>query len=196
MGSNPIQPIQFYKRRNQKQLKEEKQLTVKEQKQEELEIKRKEIDRLVAECEALAEEIKMCDLDPIQKYKDDISKHCMCIDEDNNLIEVDKICRGFEAYKKYPYYKYPSIEVGIMARVIKDLNDKMLVFKWCYDWDYTPDWKNDNQAKWFVFWDNSNERFNISYSVTLDYGVVYFSKEDIANKCAEWLNSLNKITKS
>ena len=67
----------------------------------------------------------------------------------------------------------------------------MLHCKWYVDRDYTPDWSNENQdeGKWQVFWSNMYKRYEVCDWVSDEYGSVFFSTEEAAQKCADWLNA-------
>lgn len=66
----------------------------------------------------------------------------------------------------------------------------MLHCKWYVDRDYTPDWSNENQdeGKWQVFWSNMYKRYEVCDWISDEYGSVFFSTEEAAQKCADWMN--------
>jgi len=68
----------------------------------------------------------------------------------------------------------------------------LLHFKWLYDRDYVPD-LSSNELKYEVYFDpGCNEHDS---GVVYNYPnieVVYFSTKEIAQKCADWLNSRRK----
>jgi hypothetical protein len=65
----------------------------------------------------------------------------------------------------------------------------MLHCKWYVDRDYTPDWDNEDDGKWQVFWSNMYKRYEVCCWETDEYGSVFFSTEENAQKCADWLNA-------
>lgn len=78
------------------------------------------------------------------------------------------------------------------TRLIADL----LHFKYLYDKGYEPDWNNNRVTKWTVWipyndYTNPKRRFKpVSTYEMYDPEKVYFSTEEIAQKCADWLNKI------
>lgn len=74
----------------------------------------------------------------------------------------------------------------------------LLHFKWLYDRDYTPNWKNRYSDKWYIFYDNSSFcEYVVRYTNFLVINeTIYFSSKEIAQKCADWLNSRNTRNKN
>lgn len=64
----------------------------------------------------------------------------------------------------------------------------MLHCKWYLDRDYVPNWKNVDENKFIVYYDNQACCFHITQRTLTDVGQVSFSTPDTARKCAEWLN--------
>lgn len=91
-----------------------------------------------------------------------------------------------------PYGTYPTEEYALMAQKMKIFNDKLLAFKWCYDRDYQPDWEHMGEDKYYVALDHTDGRFEVDSYTTWSFPTVYFSSEVIAQKCADWLNSLEE----
>lgn len=70
----------------------------------------------------------------------------------------------------------------------------MLHFKYLYDRDYKPDWGNSKKRKWYVCC--NEHRYVCDCSLVYhNTPVVYFSSEEIAERCAEWLNKKYGYTK-
>ncbi len=65
----------------------------------------------------------------------------------------------------------------------------MLHCKWYLDREHVPDWNNKAEEKWQVFWSNLYKRYEVCDWSTDEYGSVYFSTEEAAQKCADWLNA-------
>lgn len=65
----------------------------------------------------------------------------------------------------------------------------MLHCKWYVDRDYTPDWDKEDEEKWQVFWSNTYKRYEVCGWGSDEYGSVYFSTEEAAQKCADWMNA-------
>ena len=64
----------------------------------------------------------------------------------------------------------------------------LLHCKWYLDSDYTPDWNNENEEKWQVFWSNTYKKYEVCDWESDEYGSVFFSTEEKARKAAAWLN--------
>lgn len=91
-----------------------------------------------------------------------------------------------------PYGTYPTEEYALMAQKMKIFNDKLLAFKWCYDRDYQPDWGDMINPKYLVFYDYISTQYDVERVIPLSLNTVYFSSYEIAQKCADWLNSLEE----
>lgn len=65
----------------------------------------------------------------------------------------------------------------------------MLHCKWYVEREYVPDLDNKDEEKWQVFWSNVYKRYDICDWASDEYGSVYFSTEEAAQKCADWLNA-------
>lgn len=153
-------------------------------------------EQLIAEANALLNEVKTNSNaeDVIVKYKNDY-----CKDRKyylNNQSNVDFINMGysFEKVKSLslsPYQHYLTKELAKQAKELKDFNDKLLAFKYCYDLDYKPNLHNLNGDKWFIYFDISDGVYKCLWDND-KINVVYFSSKEIAQKCADWLNSLSE----
>lgn len=91
-----------------------------------------------------------------------------------------------------PYGTYPTEEYALMAQKMKIFNDKLLAFKWCYDRDYVPNWRDVSETKYIVNFDNTDRLYAVDEHTTWSLPAVWFSSEEIAQKCADWLNSLEE----
>lgn len=63
-----------------------------------------------------------------------------------------------------------------------------LFWKELYDKDYVPDLKDSN-SKYAVVFDHYTNCYKVASYIFSDFGIVYFSSEEIAVKCAYWMNS-------
>lgn len=104
--------------------------------------------------------------------------------------EVDNGAADYMSYKFNPYCNYNDDTFAEKAARMKKFTDMLLAFKWCYDRNYEPDWST-NDDKYFVAYDSVEGQYDTTYSIALSYNVVYFSSEDIAQKCVDWLNSID-----
>ena len=86
---------------------------------------------------------------------------------------------------------YPTKEIAKQSLALKSFNDKLLAFKYCYDKDYKPNWNNDYERKYYVYVNHHSKEpyFDCSYCTACCYNDVYFSSEEIAKKCCDYLNN-------
>jgi hypothetical protein len=151
-------------------------------------------EELITEATKLLNEVKADkQTDIISFYKEFLSgtivKYYLTADS-----EIKYTCTPFSFdYATHPYRFYPTKELAEQAKVMKDFNDKLLAFKYCYDRDYEPDWNDIEIEKWSVYFDTDNNKYYYEASyVQCCPNVVYFSCEIVAKECCKWLNSLKE----
>lgn len=93
------------------------------------------------------------------------------------------------AYKTSDIYFFMTERFARIFREKSELIAKCLWFKWLYDRDFVPDWK-DNSCKYGVCMRNGN--FDVDLVRFSDFNAIYFSSIEIAQKCVEWLNMLEE----
>lgn len=156
-------------------------------------------EQLIAEANALLSEVKANSSDEedvIAKYKEDY-----CKDRKyylNNQSNVDFVNMGdsFEKVERLtqsPYQHYLAEELAEQAKKLKDFNDKLLAFKYCYDLDYKLDWSDSYEDKYYVYYSNKTHKYDVDSMTIWDVHNVYFSSEEIAQKCADWLNNSSQV---
>lgn len=65
----------------------------------------------------------------------------------------------------------------------------MLHCKWYLDRNYVQNWESDTSSeKWYVMFDHCVHKFQIRPRYAEEGAEVYFSTEEAAQKCADWLN--------
>jgi hypothetical protein len=64
----------------------------------------------------------------------------------------------------------------------------LLHFKWLYDRDYEPDWSNEYEIKYTVWYCPDEKKFVTDITCNEYRAAVYFSTGNLAKKCADWLN--------
>ena len=71
-----------------------------------------------------------------------------------------------------------------------------LHFKYLYDRDYKPDWNLRWISKYFIVYDHDEKCYIVMRNMTDEtIETVYFSSNEIAQKCADWLNEKNGYDK-
>lgn len=128
----------------------------------------------------------------IAKYKNDYNKgkhYYIDWDGDTDWVTASET-DAFEE-RCNPYSNYFTEKLAKQAKELKDFNDKLLAFKYCYDLDYKPDW-NSHEDKYYVYYSNRTQKYDVDSTTIWDIHNVYFSSEEVAQKCADWLNSLSE----
>lgn len=156
-------------------------------------------EQLIAEANALLNEVKAIhdnEEDVIAKYKNDYCKGRRYYL--NSQSKVDSVSMGhnfeeLEMLSLSPYQHYLTEELAEQAKELKDFNDKLLAFKYCYDLDYKPNFSDycDNRA-YYVYYDSEDEEYYCDWDCVRNRNIVYFSSKEIAQKCADWFNSLSE----
>lgn len=156
-------------------------------------------EQLIAEANTLLNEVKANSSDGedmIAKYKNDY-----CKDRKyylNNQSNIDYINYGdsfekVEGLSQSPYQHYLTEELAEQAKKLKDFNDKLLAFKYCYDRDYKPDFSGDYDYRtYYVYYDSEDKKYDCDWDSVCNMNIVYFSSPEVAQKCADWLNSFEE----
>lgn len=155
-------------------------------KQERIKELKKQIEEINAEINELERD------DTLEQYESDITwrydgyilNECGCINEDNDSI--------FNATDYNPYRHYMTEEYANKAAKMKKFNDMLMAFKWCYDREYEPDWTTDcNKYRVIYNFDDIPKRYCVNTACIYRHNEIHFSSEDIAQKCADWLNDID-----
>lgn len=102
----------------------------------------------------------------------------------------------FSAWGKFPLRKTYELDIPLDIFISAPFADKfnalkkLMRFKFCYDYKYMPDWCNESELKWYVYSHTPTGKYKIERTVAHENpSTVYFSSEEIAQKCADWLNA-------
>lgn len=152
-------------------------------------------EQLIAEANALLNEVKTNsnEEDVLAKYKEDYCKGKQYYINDDSHISwiVTPKWYTFENVSE-PYRFYLTEELAEQAKELKDFNDKLLAFKYCYDLDYKSVFSGDyDNRAYFVIYDSTDGEYTCDWDNVCHSNTVYFSSREIAQKCADWLNSLS-----
>jgi hypothetical protein len=150
----------------------------------------------IAEANVLLNEVKANssnEEDIIANYKNDYNKGRQYYLNSQSEVDFISVGDSFEKERLFlsPYQHYLTEELAEQAKKLKDFNDKLLAFKYCYDLDYKPDWSDDT-TKYYVYYDVDDNKYATDGVHFMNISSVYFSTKEIAQKCAEWLNSLSE----
>lgn len=101
-------------------------------------------------------------------WKDDISGHISTsIYDDTDSQYVSK-----------HYFK----KAGFLVNLLK--------FKYCYDREYVPNWSDITENKWGVYYGHIASIYEVrSFTTVENPESIYFSTQEIARKCCDWLNA-------
>lgn len=154
-------------------------------------------EQLIAEANALLNEVKVNSNnkeDVIAKYKEDYCKGKKYYINDDSHISWIVTPKGytFENISE-PYRFYLTEELAEQAKKLKDFNDKLLAFKYCYDRDYKPVFSSDyDNRAYYVYYDSEDSNYDYDWDNVCKKSMVYFSSPEVAQKCVDWLNSLSE----
>lgn len=102
-------------------------------------------------------------------------------------------CEANNSINEDAYSNYPTKEYAEQAQRIKEFNDKLLAFKWCYDRDFEPVFSgNYNDGAYYIYYDLEDEKYDYDWDSICDKNLIYFSSAKIVQKCCDWLNSEKK----
>lgn len=88
------------------------------------------------------------------------------------------------------YSNYLVEEYAEQAQRIKEFNDKLLAFKWCYDRDYIPVFSGDyDNRAYYIYYDSEYKEYDYDWDSVCERNIIYFSSKEIAQKCCDWLNA-------
>jgi hypothetical protein len=103
----------------------------------------------------------------------------------NNLLEVSS---KEEAYGKvHDYNFFHTVDYAEEFADKCKLIAMMLHCKWYLDRDYVPDWDNCDD-KFTVWYNQFDNEWTIDFQEIHEVPSIYFSTEEKAQKCADWLN--------
>lgn len=146
---------------------------------------KKQIEKLNAEISKIEQE------NTLEQYESDLcwAVKRYTLDEFGRIKILEPIV-GFDANEYNPYCHYMTEEYVNEAAKIKKFNDMLMAFKWCYDRDYEPDW-NSLTKKYYIVYNSPIQAYDVSCICSYCHNIIYFSDIDIAQSCADWLNSID-----
>lgn len=147
-----------------------------------------ETNKLLAEIKKEKEnEEKENEESVLAEYWDAINnKDNYYINSFNNILR----CEANNSIDENDYSNYPTKEYAEQAQKIKEFNDKLLAFKYCYDRDYKPVFSGDyDNRAYYVYFDSEDKKYDCDWVSVVAYNVIYFSSKEIAQKCCDWLNA-------
>jgi hypothetical protein len=109
-------------------------------------------------------------------YISDVGIICRKSGRDSYILNTQN--RAFKQLKYAEMYREKTQHIA-----------DLLHFKWLFDRDYEPDWSDENENKYTVWYCYDEKKFMIDITPRSEYrAAVYFSTAELAKKCADWLN--------
>ena len=151
----------------------------------------KELKKQIEEINAKINELERDD--NLEQYESDISWGSDRYTLDNfGCVKILEPTIGFNSDEYNPYRHYMTKEYANKAAQMKKFNDMLMAFKWCYDRDYEPDWTTDCDKYRVIYnFDTFSKRYCVNTACIYGHNEIHFSSEDIAQKCADWLNNID-----
>ena len=162
-----------------------------------IEEKVKEAENLIAKANKLLEEVKQeretIENDILASYYKSLENDCYWLDSEDDILYDTDFTYNDIIIQHSKYCNYPSREYVEQAQKMKELNDKLLAFKWCYDREYEPIFDGDYcNTKYAIYYDSLENKYVHDYTTTQKYNLIYFSSKEIAKKCCDWLNNMKE----
>lgn len=111
----------------------------------------------------------------------------------DNEISSTIVLANYNDLNTGRYSLYPNKQYAEYAQKLKEFNDKLLAFKWCYDRDYIPVFSGDyDNRAYFICYDSEDNEYNYDWDNICNSNVIYFSSKKIAQECCDWLNGKMK----
>lgn len=108
----------------------------------------------------------------------------------SNKVDDAKLFDEYNDIRTDRYSNYITKEYAEQAQKIKEFNDKLLAFKYCYDRDYKPVFSGDySNRAYAVYYDSEDEKYAYDWDNICCRNIIYFSSAEIAQKCCDWLNA-------
>ena len=114
------------------------------------------------------------------------------VDSIGSIIQFTCEANKFAGFDQATHHMFKTKDYAKLFAEKTQFIADLLHFKWLYDRDYVPDWSSD-EKRYKVYFNSELNKYTTTY-VWLDHNteIVYFSTQEIAQKCADWLNSRQK----
>lgn len=162
---------------------------------------RTELEKVIKSCDVNIAKLELAKAEAVKELeKDDEVPECYNIEHGSEMYFVDyngevysdglfsNILADAIAIKNHRTFKTKKI-AELFAEKIQIIADQ-LYFKELFDKDYKPDWSDTENYKSYLFFSTKSNTYKVAGGVIAKHsGTVYFSDDEIAQKCADWLNS-------
>lgn len=147
--------------------------------------KLEELEQLKAEIESL--KVKLADVkeDEIPELPHfEVGQDFWFVDSELKLNRrISSLSRDIDDYNRFHSGKYAELFENKTREIAM-----LLHCKWYVDREYVPDWTDDIETKYIVVYSNAKEKYITGYWKECEYGNVYFSNREAAQKAADWMN--------
>lgn len=169
-------------------IKEEESMTKKEEIQQEIEKTQKQLAALQEKLKEAEDEVpETLDINDGDKF--------WAVDGSGNICWTWYAHTSpIDAGRVHKHRTFLSEEYAKIFADSTQLIADQLHFKYLYDRDYKPNWRT-GESKHIVIFDYVSGLFCENFEVSCGASAVQFSTEELAKKCADWLNKKYGYTK-
>lgn len=158
------------------------------------------LESQIAETNKLLAEIKQEKENEEKKNTESVlAEYWNCLNNDRevryyvdgcNEVDATHLVGEYDDTDTDRYSNYLTKEYAEQAQKIKEFNDKLLAFKYCYDRDYKPVFSGnyDNRA-YYIYFDSEDKKYDWNCDNIGNRNIIYFSSKEIVQKCCDWLNA-------
>ena len=151
----------------------------------------RKVNSLIMEANELADEGSNNEKDVLAEYNNKFNTWCSYwyLDGMGDIVESSSDYNYYEiSPREYNYFNcFWDLKYAEQSKQLTAFNNKLLAFKWCHDRDYEPDWNDCDEKKYCIYCIRGY--YKVDYTTVWQDNHVYFSSEEIAQKCCDWLNS-------
>ena len=160
---------------------------------------RTELEEIIKSCDVNIAKLELAKSEAAKELeKKDEVPECYSVEDGNEMYFVDFSGEVYSNGFSPNYFvneKHRAFKTKKIAKLFVEKTQAIadqLYFKELYDADYVPDWSDDWGSKFYILYNNSSypKAYFFSRCYCCASGeTVYFSSYEIAQKCADWLNS-------
>ena len=162
---------------------------------------RTELEKVIKSCDVIIAKLELAKAEAVKELeKKDEVPECYNIEHGSEMYFVgyngEVYSDGFFLYNladEIANEKHRAFKTEKIAELFADKTQiiaDQLYFKELFDKDYKPDWSDTENYKAYLFFSTQSNTYKVAGGIiTKHSGAVYFSSYEIAQKCADWLNS-------
>ena len=162
---------------------------------------RTELEKVIKSCDVIIAKLELAKAEAVKELeKKDEVPECYNIEHGSEMYFVgyngEVYSDGFFLYNladEIANEKHRAFKTEKIAKLFEEKTQAIadqLYFKELYDPDYEPDWSDTENDKSYLFFSTQSNTYKVAWGTIIKHpGAVYFSSYEIAQKCADWLNS-------